>query len=41
MSYLKTAADFVKATYKPFLAGGAAGFVVTKWNLLTLLLSVL
>jgi hypothetical protein len=41
VSYFKTAADFVKATYKPFLVGGLTGFAVTKWNLLTLLLSVL
>ena len=39
MERLKKALDWVKARFWPFASGGAAGFVVTKFNLLSLLLS--
>jgi hypothetical protein len=36
---LKSAYAWVKARFWPFASGGAAGFVVTKFNLLSLLLA--
>ena len=38
MERLKKALAWVKARFWPFASGGAAGFAVTKWNLLSLVL---